>query len=99
MGAHTTNNLTLSVQELKYVVESLGARIEADKVKSLTPSQEAAHKSRIKAHRKISQHLADKICGDYGDECYRNVPNVHQDSCGVGDSPAAYHCEAVSGDY
>lgn len=82
MGAHVTSSLNLSVQELKYIVESLGARIESDKTKSLTPSQEAAHKSRIKAHRKVSQHLADKLCGDYADPKFSDVPTIHQDFCG-----------------
>lgn len=82
MGAHVTSSLNLTVQELKYIVESLGARIESDKTKSLTPSQEAAHKSRIKTHRKVSQHLADKLCGDYTDPKFTSVPTIHQDSCG-----------------
>jgi len=82
MGAHVTSSLNLSVQELKYIVESLGTRINSDKSKTMTPSQEAAHKSRIKAHRKVSQHLADKLCGDYADPKFTSVPTVHQDSCG-----------------
>lgn len=99
MGAHVTTNLNLSVQELKYIVESLGARIEADKTKTMTPSQEAAHKSRIKAHRKVSQHLADKLCGDYAAPKFSDVPRVDQDFCGSDRIVDSIAFEVTSGDY
>ncbi|MNZ58793.1 hypothetical protein D3C78_768090 [compost metagenome] len=81
-GAHVIARLELSVQELKYVVEALRARIEADKTKSLTPNMEVAHKARIKTLRKVSQHLADKICGDYAAPEFMDVPKVDQNFCG-----------------